>query len=610
MSNVISLLPENVANQIAAGEVVQRPASVVKELLENAIDAGASQIKLIVKDAGRTLIQVVDNGSGMNPADARLCFERHATSKIKIADDLFKLTTKGFRGEALASIAAIAQVELKTRLQSETVGRQIVIEGGKLITDEDCQNPVGSSFSVKNLFFNIPARRNFLKDDSIELKHIIDEFERVALPHPGIAFSLHSNGNEVFQLPAGNLIQRLNGLFGNSLSARLVPVKEETPFMKITGYIGKPDAARKKRGNQYLFVNNRFIKSAYLNHCIYEAYRELIGSDSHPAYYVFLELAPKTIDINIHPTKTEIKFTDDRTVYALLLSTVKRALGKAGAGPSLEFNVESGFSDTYFPADKLPVQPSIQVNTDYNPFNTTGTTSSYARSENSLQNSNQKNWERLFDGFRQEENNQTDTFQQNVVQEIKTQSEDYPVFQFLNKYLITQSETGIVIIDQQRAHERVLYEHYLSSNQQRQQASQQLLFPEHVELSTNDFILVEKLLEDFKNLGFDVELFGKNNIVVNGTPADLAEFNVQQTIESILEGYKLNIIDTKLDPHDNLCRALAKSVSVKYGKSLTEAEMKLLVSNIMNCENPVYTANGKVISMEVEKEQIDKFFKR
>lgn len=610
MSNIISLLPENVANQIAAGEVVQRPASVVKELLENAIDAGATQIKLIIKDAGRTLIQVVDNGSGMSTQDARLCFERHATSKIKIADDLFKLTTKGFRGEALASIAAIAQVELKTRQTSESVGRQIVIEGGKLVSDEECQSPAGSSFSVKNLFFNIPARRNFLKDDSVELKHIIDEFERVALPHPGITFSFHTNGNELFQLPAGNLIQRLSGLFGNSLSARLIPVKEETPFMKISGYIGKPDAARKKRGNQYFFVNHRFIKSAYLNHCIYEAFRELISSDAHPAYYVFLELDPKTIDINIHPTKTEIKFTDDKTVYALLLSTVKRALGKAGAGPSLEFNVEAGFSDTYFPSDKIPVQPSIQVNTSYNPFKNQNSGSSYTPTESGLQISNQKNWERLFEGFRQEDHPVTEPLQQKEVQELKIQSEDYTVFQFLNKYLITHSANGIHIIDQQRAHERVLYEHYLASNQQRPQASQQLLFPEHVELSTNDFLLIEKLLGDFKNLGFDVELFGKNNIVVNGTPADLAEFNIQQTIDSILEAYKLNIIDTKLDPHDNLCRALAKSVSIKYGKTLTEQEMKLLVANVMNCENPLYTANGKVIIMEVEKEQIDKFFKR
>jgi DNA mismatch repair protein MutL len=611
MSSIIALLPENVANQIAAGEVVQRPASVVKELLENAIDAGATHIKLIVKDAGRTLIQVIDNGSGMSLTDAHLCFERHATSKLKSADDLFQLVTKGFRGEALASIAAIAQVELKTRQATQSVGQLLNIEGGKFTEESECQCTVGSSFSVKNLFFNIPARRNFLKDDAVELKHIIDEFERVALPHPTIAFTFHSNGNELFNLPAGQLMQRLTGLFGNSLSSKLVTIKEETPFLKVSGYIGRPEVAKKRRGSQYFFVNNRFIKNAYLNHCIYEAYRELMSSDSHPAYYIFLELDPKTIDINIHPTKTEIKFTDDRTIYALLLSTVKRALGKAGAGPSLEFNTESSFNDTYFPSDKIPVQPSIQVDTNYNPFK--ATSPNYKPQETSLQVSNQKNWERLFDGFKKEEEqgtSQSHALNQEAVHDLKTQAEAYTVIQFLNKFLITYTNESVLIIDQQRAHERVLYEHYLLATTQKPVATQQLLFPEHVELSTNDFLLIEKLLSEFKALGFDVELFGKNNIVVNGTPADLSEFNVQQMIEGILETYKLNIIDVKLDKHDNLCRALAKSVSIKNGKFLSEQEMKLLVNNLLQCENPLYTANGKVVIMEVEKEQIDKFFKR
>ncbi len=610
MSNRIALLSESVANQIAAGEVVQRPASVVKELLENAIDAGATQIKLIIKDAGRTLIQVIDNGTGMSAADAKLCFERHATSKLKIADDLFNLTTKGFRGEALASIAAIAQVELKTRQANDLVGQLIAVEAGKFTETEECQCPVGSSFSVKNLFFNIPARRNFLKDDSIELKHIIDEFERVALPHPTIAFWLHSNGNELFNLPAGALIQRVTALFGNSLSSKLVPVNENTPILNVKGYVGKPEVAKKKRGSQYLFVNNRFIKNAYLNHSIYEAYRELMSNDAHPAYYLFLELDPKTIDINIHPTKTEIKFTNERSLYALLLSTIKRALGKAGAGPSIEFNNEAGFTDTYFPSTKIPVQPSIQVNTNYNPFSSGSGTASYKSQDSLLQQSNQKNWERLFDGFKKEDEAQVETAPLPEIQALKQETKMYAVFQFLNKYIVTYAENGLLVIDQQRAHERVLYEQYLQASVQKKLASQQLLFPEHVELNTNDFLLMEKLLDGFKLLGFDVELFGKNNIVVNGAPADMIEVNSQQTIEGILETYKLNIIDTKLDAQDNLCRSLAKSTSIKYGKTLTEPEMQSLVAAVMNCENPLYTANGKVIIMELEKEQMEKFFKR
>jgi DNA mismatch repair protein MutL len=611
MSDVISLLPENVANQIAAGEVVQRPASVVKELLENAIDAKATFIKLIIKDAGRTLIQVIDNGIGMSKADAKLCFARHATSKIKIADDLFQLHTKGFRGEALASIAAIAQVELKTRQRHDNVAQLLEIEGGKFTTEEECQAPIGTGFSIKNLFFNVPARRNFLKDDSIELKHCIDEFERVVMAHPEIGFSLHSNGNELFQLPAGNLMQRLTGLFGNSLSSRLVVVKEETPILKITGYIGRPEAAKKRRGSQYLFVNNRFIKNAYLNHCIYEAYRELISSDAHPSYYVFLELDPKTIDVNIHPTKTEIKFTDEKIIYALLLSTIKRALGKAGAGPSLEFNNESGFSDTYFPSDKIPVQPQIQVNPDYNPFKTT---TNYRPQESSLQTSNQKNWERLFEGFKQDEQNPSSVTgipeAQEKLQELNAEAETFSVMQFLNKYIIACTSNSVLIIEQQRAHERILYERYLISGKEHPIATQQLLFPEHVELSANDYILIEKLIDRFKVLGFDMELFGKHNIAVNGAPAGIENTNIQHLVESILEAYKLNIIDTRLDPQDNLCRALAKNTAVKNGKILTEKEMRELVSELLSTHNPLYTANGKVVMMEVDQEQIEKFFKR
>ncbi|MGZ3931275.1 MAG: DNA mismatch repair endonuclease MutL [Bacteroidia bacterium] len=400
MSGIISLLPENVANQIAAGEVVQRPASVVKELLENAIDAGATQIKLIVKDAGKTLIQVIDNGKGMSPFDARLCFERHATSKIKSADDLFSIHTKGFRGEALASIAAVAQVELKTRREEDSVGQQISIDGGTFSDQTECQCATGSTFSVKNLFFNIPARRNFLKEDSTELKHIIDEFERVALPHPDIHFVLFSNANELFNLPASSLIQRIMGLFGSANNQKLVPIEQSTDVVKISGYVGKPESARRKRGSQYFFVNNRFIKSAYLNHAVYEAYKELIAHDSHPAWYLFLEVNPKDIDINIHPTKTEIKFIDEKTIYALLHSSVKRALGKANVGPGLDFDSEMSFDMP--PASKVVTQPTITVNTGYNPFKS-NTNTGYKPQESPLEKSNKQHWENLYEGFKNNE---------------------------------------------------------------------------------------------------------------------------------------------------------------------------------------------------------------
>lgn len=610
MSNIISLLPDHVANQIAAGEVVQRPASVVKELLENAIDAGATQIKLIVKDAGKTLVQVIDNGAGMSPFDARLCFERHATSKIKSADDLFNINTKGFRGEALASIAAVAQVELKTRQAEDTVAQLIEIEGGKFIQQSECQAPVGTSFSVKNLFYNIPARRNFLKEDATELRHIIDEFERVALPHHNIHFIMFSNNNEIFNLPAAGLIQRIMGLFSNSLNQKLVPVEQFTDVVKITGYVGKPENARKKRGDQYFFVNNRFIKSPYLNHAVYEAYRELIANDSHPAFYIFLQVDPKNIDINIHPTKTEIKFIDDKTIYALLHSTIKRALGKANVGPSLDFESEMSFNPSTESSLRNVTAPTINYNPDYNPFKPK-TFSSHT--EPATQTNNKKNWETLYDGFK---NNPEELVDQPLshlnenANEIQHESIEYKTFQISGKYIVTSFSNNVVLIDQQRAHERVLYEHFLKTKEQKPNAMQQSLFPVHLEMSTNDFVLVQSLKNEFTLLGFDIEPFGKNNIVVNGTPAELGEFNIQQMIEGVLENYKLNLLDKKMDMHDNLCRALAKNTCIKYGKTLDETEMQTIISHLLDCTDPLYSPNGKPVMMEVEKEEIEKFFKR
>lgn len=619
MQNIISLLPDSVANQIAAGEVVQRPASVVKELMENAIDAGATHIKLIIKDAGRTLIQVIDNGQGMSPVDARMAFERHATSKIKKAEDLFHLHTKGFRGEALASIAAVAQVELKTKREPDTVGQLIEIEGNKFIKQEECQTPTGSSFSVKNLFFNIPARRNFLKEDHTELKHIIDEFERVALPHPHIHFQLYSNNNELFNLPASSLLQRIMGLFSNNLKEKLVPVEEQTDVVKIHGYIGKPVSAKKKRGDQYFFVNNRYIKSPYLNHAVYECYKELISSDTHPAYYLFLDVNPETIDINIHPTKTEIKFQDEKTIYALLHSIIKRALGKANVAPSLDFNAEMSFEIDY---NKTAQQPTISVNPDYNPFQETNPIKkpgfSGGKKESTIEKHNRQNWETMFDAYVKQpkedlasltdEPDQENSFHQTALIENNI---EYKAFQIYNKYIVTAHQNGLLMIDQQRAHERILYEHYLKTkDKSNANASQQSLFPVTLELTPNDFTLTETLIPHFKQLGFDIEPFGKNTMVVQGTPAELGEFNIIEMVDGILETYKLNTFDIKLDPFDNMCRSMAKNASIKYGKTLEEEEMKLLLEHLFACENPMYSPGGKPILMEVEKNEIDTFFKK
>ena len=613
MNNVITLLPESVANQIAAGEVVQRPASVVKELLENAIDANATQIKLIVKDAGKTLVQVIDNGLGMNPVDARMAFERHATSKIKKAEDLFDLHTKGFRGEALASIAAVAQVELKTKRAEDVVGQLIEIEGNKFINQEECQAPTGSSFSVKNLFFNIPARRNFLKDDGVELKHIIDEFERVSLPHSNIHFQFFSNGNALYDLPASSLMERISGLFGKSFQGKLVTINETTDVVKISGYVGKPEHAKKRRGDQYFFVNGRFIKSPYLHHAVNEAYRELIAHDNHPLYYLFLEINPALIDINIHPTKTEIKFQDEKIIYALLHSAVKRALGKANVAPSLDFNTEMSFEIDY---TKQVNQPTVTVNPNYNPFNNNfDSGSSYRQpAETTQQKNNKQNWESLYQNYNatdyRAENEQLQVEAQVEQASLFTENQNVKSFQLYQKYIVSAHQTGLLVIDQQRAHERILYEHYIATREKQHSVSQQVLFPVTVELTPNDFTLIETVFSHFKLLGFEIEAFGKNTIVVQGTPAELGDINAQEMIEGILETYKLNNFDTRLDPFENMCKSMAKNAGIKYGKTLEQEDINLLLEHLFDCENPMYSPSGKPIIMEMSKYDLEAFFKK
>jgi DNA mismatch repair protein MutL len=553
----------------------------------------------------------------MNPVDARMAFERHATSKIKKAEDLFQLHTKGFRGEALASIAAVAQVELKTKREEDIVGQLIEIEGNKFIRQEECQSPTGSSFSVKNLFFNIPARRNFLKDDGVELKHIIDEFERVCLPHANIHFQLFSNGNEIYNLPPASLIERISGLFSKNLQGKLVQINEETDVVKISGYVGKPENAKKRRGDQYFFVNDRFIKSPYLHHAIAEAYRELIAADAHPSYYLFLEVNPEFIDINIHPTKTEIKFQDEKIIYALLHSAVKRALGKANLAPSLDFNSEMSFEIDY---TKSVAQPTVTVNKDYNPFSTGSSNSgssgySQPRQDSDLQKHNKQNWESLYQNY---SNTDFKTENENLQLEKRVEQTKlehgvmtHKAFQLYNKYIVSAHDNGLLVMDQQRAHERILYEHYIATKDKNSAAStQQILFPVTIELTPNDYVLLETLMPHFKILGFEIEPFGKNTVVVQGTPAELGEFNTQEMVEGILETYKLNTFDVKIDPFENMCKSMAKSAGIKYGKSLDEQEIALMLEHLFLCENPMYSPNGKPVIMEMSKIELDAFFKR
>lgn len=602
MPDIISLLPENIANQIAAGEVVQRPASVVKELLENAIDAGAGQVSLIIKEGGKALIQCIDNGKGMSETDARMCFERHATSKIKTADDLFAITTKGFRGEALAAISSVAQVELKTKLHGASSGTAIVIEGGTFVSQEVCQCGEGTSFSVRNLFFNVPARRNFLKDDAVELRHIIDEFERVALAHPDVHFKMHSNNNEVYNLPPAHLLTRISGLLGNSLKDKLVAVSEQTPSISIHGYVGTPVSSKKKRGLQYFFVNNRFIKSGYLDHAVKAAYDQLIPAGEYPAYFLFLEVPPNVIDINIHPTKTEIKFEDEKTVYAILKTSVKRALGKNNLAPSIDFDVEQAIQFDYSTRGEVPQAPKISYNPSYNPFHETET----AVKRNSGGNTD---WKSLYEEYTQPAPMPGTEKAEHLFEKEKTAVSFDKLFQLQQKYIVTLVSNGLLLIDQQRAHERIMYEHYKNALKQPVH-SQQELFPQTIELSSADMLLINELGEDLKQLGFDILPFGKDTVVIQGVPADLSAMNSVEILNGLLENYKLNNLDIKLDKWENICRSLAKNTCIKYGKELQAEEMKLLAEHLFLCAEHSHTPSGKAVYSEIGMGEIDKLFKR
>ncbi len=614
MSDLIRLLPESVANQIAAGEVVQRPASAVKELLENAVDSGADSIKLIIREAGKSLIQVIDNGCGMSERDARMCFERHATSKIKTANDLLSIRTLGFRGEALASIASIAHVELKTRRIEDEIGTTVKIEGSEFQSQLPVACPEGTSISVRNLFFNVPARRNFLKSNTVELKNIIDEFFRVVLVNPGIAFSLYNNDKILYQVSPSNLKQRLVALLGNNYNQRLVPAETESAILNISGFIGKPEFAKKTRGEQYFFANGRFIKSAYLHHAIVTAFSELIPKDAFPTYFLYLELDPKTIDVNIHPTKTEINFLDSKSIYAIIHSSVRQAIGKFSMTPSLDFEQEPSMDLPPLSRDHVIKPPSITIDPEYNPFE------KKVRPQteiplSSREISNQDNWKKLYDPlqkFPKDEQKQAIPPEHNILSSLDgeiTGSVAKGIFQIQNRYLVTHLLNSVVIIDQQNAHERILYEKYLGMKEEMEVVKQKLLIPVTLSLTSADYELIHDHLDEFNEIGFEITEFGKNSILVNSSPSECRNEDIPGLIEKMVEDMREELFNPKHEPKKKLAMTLSKSLAVKRGTRLQKEEMTNLVESLFACKVPESTIDGKPTLIRVGFDELTKTFK-
>lgn len=592
MLDIIKLLPDSVANQIAAGEVIQRPASAVKELMENALDAGATQIDLVVKDAGKSMIMVVDNGCGMSETDARLCFERHATSKISKAEDLFAIRTLGFRGEALASIAAIAQVELKTRRKEDEVGVKIINEGSVVKEQSLVPMQPGTTFTVKNLFFNVPARRNFLKSPQAEMRHIVDEFTRVSLMNPEIGFTLTSDGKEVYHLYPGNLKQRIMGLFGASYEERLLPVRQEAERVRIDGYIVKAEYAKKTRGEQYFFVNKRFIKHNYLHHAIENAFMEMIPKDSFPGYFLNIEVDPADIDINIHPTKTEVNFLDVKLVYAILHAAVRKAIGQHNLSPMIDFDesadLNNDFSAALGMSQPLAI-PNVPLDPNFNPFRKEGTSreSHWEGSYQPQHNTPSGDW-RLLYGER------TDLPHES----FEPKEETKPNCQYLQlnqSYIVTTVKSGLLVIDQHLAHMRVLFEKYLKELENHSGMSQQELFPQALSLNMNDASLLKELLPELENLGFALEQANPTTFMVNGTPADAAGCDAVDLLEKILDNNKLNRTDLQLDRKLNLAKTMAAQLSIKPQTRLSEMEMQNMVDQLFACNVAEVAPNGKKI---------------
>lgn len=614
MSSIIQLLPDHVANQIAAGEVVQRPASVVKELLENAVDAKATDIKLIIKDAGKSLIQVIDNGVGMSVTDSRLCFERHATSKIRQAEDLFSLHTKGFRGEALASIAAIAHVEMKTKQDQEELGTHIVIEGGKFMSQEPAVLSKGTSFAVKNLFFNIPARRNFLKSETVEQRHIVDEFQRVAMAHPNIHFTMYHNGSEMFNLPISNFRQRIVNIFSGKTNEKLVPVKEETEILSLQGFVGKPEFAKKNRGEQFFFVNDRFIKSGYLHHAVMAAYEGLLKDGSQPSYFLYLTVPPHTIDINIHPTKTEIKFDDEHALYAILRSAIKHSLGQFNVAPVLDFDRDPNLDTPYQYQNKEAEFPTIQVDRSYNPFAEDKPSKSFSSSPSYKKPEAQPNWESLYVGLKQagqdlaEMTFENDAVTSSLFEENEVEQEVKRTYQIHKKYIVSPIKSGMVIINQNRAHERVLYEAFLTSMTVHQASSQQLLFPLQLYFSASEMELLAELQSALENTGFVFEAMADDHVLISGLPVNVTESEIAIVLEELLRDLQDGIPDSSFSQNDTIAKSMARSLAIRTGTYLTEKEQENLVHNLFACKEPDVSPFQKPTFITMSVEDLDKKF--
>lgn len=601
MTDIIKLLPDSVANQIAAGEVIQRPASVVKELMENSVDSGAKNISVIIKDSGKTLIQVIDDGCGMSETDARLSFERHATSKITCAGDLFSISTKGFRGEALASIAAVAMVELRTRKDGADTGTHIIISGSKVESQEPCSCPAGSNFSVKSLFFNIPARRKFLKSDQTEFRHIVNEFQKVVIPHPDIKFTLSHNDTEVYNLPGGNLRQRIVGVFGKQLNPDLITLETDTSLVAITGFIGKPESARRTFGEQFFFVNNRFMKHPYFHKAVAEAYQNILPPDMVPIYFIFMETDPASIDINIHPTKTEIKFEDERAIWQILMASVREALGRFNIIPSLDFENESLIDiPVRNQGDPVPRPPEIEINPAYDPFNTDMYTSGSQGSTAS------------FERGRFDHHEKTGNRGGNENSPLQAGSFDFnrKFIQVRNKYILCPVKSGLMLIDQKRAHERILYESFLQNLTNNRSASQTVLFPVEIELNPGDISILEEIKDDLKYLGFNIMFPGNNIITVTGLPSGfgISPADPVETLRILVSEYRNTMSDPAKGAKERLAASMAAATAITYGKTLSQTEMEDLFDNLFACTSPNYSPGGKPVITIITAEDIDKKF--
>ncbi|MBS9767758.1 MAG: DNA mismatch repair endonuclease MutL [Flavobacteriaceae bacterium] len=599
MSDIIRVLPDAIANQIAAGEVVQRPASVVKELLDNALDAGATHIDIVLESAGKNLIRIMDDGKGMSMTDARMAFERHATSKIQKAEDLFAIRTMGFRGEALASISAVAQVELKTRQADEQLGTKLVIHGSEVILQEPTTCPKGSQFTIKNLFFNIPARRKFLKTNATELRHIVQQVQRIALAYPEVSFRLEHDGSEIYQLPKTNLKQRIVHLFSNTIQNQLISIESETSYAKLHGYVGKPEKAKKSFGEQFFFANNRYIRHPYLHKAVLEAYGQLLPSDSIPSYFIFIDINPDLLDVNIHPTKTEVKFEDERTLFQLVLATVKEALGKYNIVPSIDFEMDRSFEIPVSNENAEIKSPEISYNPDYNPFENSG--SSAGTYTQFKKEKVAKGWESFYDF---EKLPTEDEPTQITFEEEKT---NVGLFQVKGKYILSQVKSGLMLINQKRAHERIVYEQLVRNAKENTSNTQRLLFPHIIELSPTEMLSFGEIADELQILGFEIDMFSKDSISISGMPASVELDNPEEFIREVLHTYNgKELLGEQLNLQ--IIEGLAKSSALHKSQTLSQEEMQQLIDALFACGTPNHTPDGKKIVRIVSLEEMDKFF--